>query len=175
MAFLLRDPIMRPSTLGLAVLNLFNFAFQGLFVLYATRNLGIEPGLLGIALGPAPSAASSVRWPRRGSGGGWGIGGAFVLAMVIFPASAILVPLAEGLPEPAILALLFAAEFIGGFGVIVLDINAGAMLIARTPDAAPRPRLRGVPDDQRRRPADRRAAGRGAGRGRWASGRRSSW
>ena len=58
--------------------------------------------------------------------------------MFIFPAAAILVPLAYGLPMPLILAMLFATEFIGGFGVIVLDINAGAMLIARTPE-----RLRG--------------------------------
>jgi MFS family permease len=33
-----------------------------------------------------------------------------------------------------ILALLFVAEFVSGFGVMILDINGGAMLFARTPD-----------------------------------------
>jgi MFS family permease len=138
LAFLWRDPIMRPSILALATMNLFNFAYQGLFVLFATRNLAIEPGVLGIALGTGAigGVVGAVLAPRVGRR--LGVGGAFVLTMFIFPASAILIPLAEGLPMPAILALLFAAEFIGGFGVIVLDINAGSMLIARLPE-----RLRG--------------------------------
>ena len=52
---------------------------------------------------------------------------------MIFPAAAILVPLAQGLPFAAILVILFVAEFIGGLGVMILDINGGSLLIARTP------------------------------------------
>jgi MFS family permease len=37
-----------------------------------------------------------------------------------------------------VLLLLFLAEFIGGLGVMILDINGGSLLVARTPD-----RLRG--------------------------------
>jgi MFS family permease len=138
MSFLARDPLMRPSILALATMNLFNFAFQGLFVLFATRNLGVDPGVLGLALGAGAvgGVLGAVLAPAVGRR--LGVGGAFVLTMVIFPASAILVPLAEGLPDPAILAMLFAAEFIGGFGVIVLDINGGSIIMARLPD-----RLRG--------------------------------
>ena len=32
-------------------MNLFNYCFQGLFILYATGYLGVEPGVLGLALG----------------------------------------------------------------------------------------------------------------------------
>ncbi len=138
LAFLWRDPIMRPSILALATMNLFNYAYQGLFVLYATRNLEIEPGVLGIALGTGAIGGVVGAVLAPGVGRRLGVGGAFVLTMFVFPASAILIPLAEGLPAPAILAMVFAAEFIGGFGVIVLDINAGSMLIARLPE-----RLRG--------------------------------
>ena len=35
---------------------------------------------------------------------------------------------------PVILGLLFVMEFLAGFGVMVLDINAGAIIPARTPD-----------------------------------------
>ena len=138
LAFLWRDPIMRPSILALATMNLFNYAYQGLFVLYATRNLEIEPGVLGIALGTGAIGGVVGAILAPGVGRRLGVGGAFVLTMFVFPASAIVIPLAEGLPAPAILAMVFAAEFIGGFGVIVLDINAGSMLIARLPE-----RLRG--------------------------------
>ena len=49
---------MRPTLLSAATLNLFNFCFQALFILYATtRYLNVEPGILGLALGPGRSAA----------------------------------------------------------------------------------------------------------------------
>jgi MFS family permease len=43
------------------------------------------------------------------------------------------VPLAGG-PEPVILAMLFAAEFISGFGVMALDISIGSIFAAVVPD-----------------------------------------
>jgi MFS family permease len=133
LGFIVRDPIIRPSIFGVATMNLFNFAFQGLFVLFATRYLGVDPGVLGLALGAGAiggvvGAVVAARVGRR-----IGVGGAFILGMIVFPASAILIPLALGLPTPAILAILFLAEFFGGLGVMILDINGGAMLIARTP------------------------------------------
>lgn len=133
MSFILRDPIIRPSILAVATMNLFNFAFQALFILFATRNLGVEPGILGIALGAGAigGVIGAVIAPRVGRR--LGIGGAFLLSMVLFPGSAILIPLADGLPYPVILGILFLAEFLGGLGVMILDINAGSMLLARTP------------------------------------------
>ena len=57
------------------------------------------------------------------------------LGLILFPAATILVPLAgPACPEPAILALLFLSEFGPGFGVMILDINVGAMISPRTPD-----------------------------------------
>jgi MFS family permease len=63
-----------------------------------------------------------------------GIGRAYVLGLILFPASVILIPLAGGMPQPVILALLFLSEFGQGIGVMILDINASAMIQARTPD-----------------------------------------
>ena len=51
LSFVLRDPIMRPTLLSVAVINLFTFASNALFILYATTTLGVSPGLLGLALG----------------------------------------------------------------------------------------------------------------------------
>lgn len=140
LAFIFGDRIMRPTILSAATLNLFNFCFQGLFILYATSPsyLGVEPGLLGAALGLGAiggviGALIASRIGRR-----LGLGYAYLLGLILFPASVILIPLAGWVSQPLILAFLFLSEFGQGIGVMILDINAGAMIQARTPD-----RLRG--------------------------------
>jgi MFS family permease len=138
MSFVLRDRILRPTILSVATMNLFNYCYQALFILFATTYLHVEPGVLGLLLGVGAvgSVIGAVIGPRVGRR--LGVGGAFTVALVIFPAAAILVPLALGQPYPVVLGILFLAEFIGGLGVMILDINGGSLLIARTPD-----RLRG--------------------------------
>jgi MFS family permease len=130
--FIARSPILRPSLAAAATLNLFNFAFAALFILYATRNLGVRPGTLGIVLGAGAvggviGAVLAGRIGRR-----IGLGRAFVLGMVLFPAPLLLVPFASG-PRPVILAMLFSAEFLSGMGVMILDINVGTIITALTP------------------------------------------
>ena len=48
--FIARTPLIRASLLASATLNLFNTGFYALLVLYATRNLGMSAGTLGVAL-----------------------------------------------------------------------------------------------------------------------------
>jgi MFS family permease len=136
LSFIIGDPIMRPTILAAATLNLFNFCFQGLFILYATSPdyLGVEPGILGIALGLGAVGGVIGAITASRIGRILGIGRAYVLGLILFPASVILIPLAGGMPQTVILALLFLSEFGQGVGVMILDINAGAMIQARTPD-----------------------------------------
>ena len=129
------DLIMRPTLLAVATINLFNFAFAALFILYATTTLGIAPGILGLALGTGAvggviGAIVASRVGRR-----IGLGRAYALGCVLFPVPLILVPIAgPGMAMPVILALIFASEFGAGLGVMILDINAGTIIYARTPD-----------------------------------------
>jgi MFS family permease len=133
LSFIRHDPIVRGVLLSVATVNFFNFGVQALFILYATVNLGIEPGILGLALG-AGAVGSVVGALIAGRvGRTLGIGRAYVLSLILFPAPLILVPLAAG-PPLVILAILVLSEFGAGMGVMILDINAGAMLLARTPD-----------------------------------------
>jgi MFS family permease len=130
--FIAQHQIFRPSLAAVATINLFNFMFFALFVLYATRELGIGPGTLGLVLGAAAvgsilGALIASRVGRR-----LGVGGAFALGCVLFPAPLVLVPLAEG-PTWLVLGMLFTAEFLSGLGVMILDINAGAIIPALTP------------------------------------------
>src|SRR5713101_6060839 len=49
--FIRHSPIVRASLLAASVVNFFNFVFFALFVLYATRYLNVQPGLLDLVLG----------------------------------------------------------------------------------------------------------------------------
>ena len=132
MSFIFRHSILRPSLISVAILNFFNFVFAALFILYATRELHVRSGTLGIVLGAGAfggllGAAVAGRLGRR-----IGIGPSYVLGMVLFPAPLLLVPLAGG-TKAVVLAMLFTAEFLSGVGVMILDINAGAIITAFTP------------------------------------------
>lgn len=135
LTFILRDPIIRPTLLSSATINLFNFAFAALFILYATTGLGVEPGVLGVALGFGAIGGLIGATMASGVGRRIGLGPAYALGCFLFPAALILVPLAGAdMPMPLILLLLIAAEFGAGLGVMILDINVGAFITARTPD-----------------------------------------
>jgi MFS family permease len=131
--YIAHSPIVRASLLATATINFFNFIFWALFILYANRVLGVHPGVLGLVLGAASiggviGSLVTGRLSRR-----IGVGPAFVLGCVVFPAPLVLVPLAGG-AEWRILALLFAAEFLSGLGVMILDITAGSIKAALVPD-----------------------------------------
>ncbi|MBQ1053000.1 MFS transporter [Micromonospora sp. C51] len=130
--YVVRSAILRATLLGTTTLNLFNYMFAALFVLYVTTELGVSPGLLGLLIGAGSfggllGAAVTGPVSRR-----IGIGPAVLVGFVAFPAPLILVPLATG-PQPLVLALLFAAEFVSALGVMVLDIAVGSVQIAATP------------------------------------------
>jgi MFS family permease len=95
----------------------------------------VEPGILGLALGAGAvgSVVGAIVASRVGRI--LGVGGAYITGLILFPGATVLVPLAApDMPMPLIIGLLFVAEFVSGFGVMILDINGNAMLFARTPD-----------------------------------------
>ena len=133
MRWIWRTPVMRASLLSTTTINFFNFVFFALFVLYATRSLHVRAGTLGIVLGAGAVGGLIGSFVAGRVGRRIGVGPAFILGCVLFPAPLLLVPLAEG-PKPLVLLMLGAAEFGSGFGVMLLDISAGAIRAAITPD-----------------------------------------
>ena len=129
------SPTMRSGLGATATINFFNFVFFALFVLYATRYLDVKPGLLGVVLGAGAvgwliGAVLTGRIVRR-----IGVGPAFLIGCIAFPAPLLLVPLAGGgHSRGVVLAFLFLAEFGSGFGVMMLDISFGAISAALVPD-----------------------------------------
>ena len=131
--FIRETPILLAKLAAPATINFFNFVFFALFVLYVTRELGVRPATLGLVLGAASvggivGSLVTSRISRR-----IGVGPAFLLGCVVFPAPFLLVPLAEG-PRPLVLTLIFLSEFGTGLGVMILDITGGAIQQALVPD-----------------------------------------
>jgi MFS family permease len=130
--FLWRNSSMRASLLATATINLFNFIFWALFILYVVRSLHVQPGTLGLVLGAGAvggviGSLVTTRLGRR-----IGIGPTYLLGCILFPVPLVLVPLADG-PKPLVLAMLFLAEFGSGLGVMILDISAGSIFAALVP------------------------------------------
>jgi predicted MFS family arabinose efflux permease len=130
--FVARSAVLRALLLAATTLNLFNYIFAALWVLYVTTDLHISPGTLGLVIGLGAfggllGAVIAGPLSRR-----LGIGPAAILGFVLFPAPLILVPWVEG-PTPLILAALFTAEFLAALGVMILDIAYGSVQTAATP------------------------------------------
>ena len=131
--FIRRSAIVRASLTAVATINFFNFMFFALFILYATRSLHVGPGLLGLVLGAGAVGGVIGAVLTRRLAARLGVGWTYTIACLIFTAPMALVPLATG-ARPVILAMLFAAEFGSGFGVMVLDISIGSIFAAVIPD-----------------------------------------
>jgi MFS family permease len=124
---------MRSSLACVAMINFFNFVFTALFILYATRSLHVRPGQLGLVLGAGAIGGVMGAVVTRRLAARFGVGRAYLIGCIVFPLPLLLVPLAGG-SHLVILGMLGAAEFVSGFGVMMLDISIAAIYAAVIPD-----------------------------------------
>jgi MFS family permease len=142
--FIAGSPIVRASLIGVAVVNFFNLMFFALVMLYAVRVLHVSAGLLGLILGCGAFGGVLGAAVTKAVAARIGVGLAYVIGAFWFTAPLALVPLAPVPPAAghgahgaslAVIAMLFGAEFLSGFGVMMLDISIGAMFASVIPDA----------------------------------------
>ncbi len=131
--YLLGSPVVRAVTAASATANLFLAIYFALYVLYATRSLGVSPVELGLILGPGSAgglvgSAMAGRVIRR-----IGLGRTFLIGVLLFTVPMLLVPMAGG-PHRLVLGMLVVAECLSGMGVMLLDISKGSILSAAVPD-----------------------------------------
>jgi MFS family permease len=131
--YVARNGLVRASLIAAAIINLFTFMVQTLFVLYATQSLHVRPGELGLVLGAGAVGSVIGSLAARRVASRVGVGWAYVIGALLFPAPLLLIPLAGG-PHGLVLGALFASEFLAGVGVMVLDISVGVMFAAVIPD-----------------------------------------
>ena len=106
----------------IATVNLFNSVLEAVFVLYVTRELGIEPGLLGLAFtsGSVGFLLGTLLpgWVTRRFGLGPGITGGLLLVGL----SDLLIPLVDGsMAVVVIMMVLMTAQFFFGLGFVIFN------------------------------------------------------
>ncbi len=137
-----RDPFLAPMLRCVSWINLFTFVVQALLVVFASRDLGLSAGTIGLALGIGATggllgAVVAGRVARR-----IGIGRTAVVGALLFTLPTATLPLAHG-SDLAKAAVLTAVEAVTGFGVMLFDVNVNAVMVAVIPDGV-RARVQGA-------------------------------
>jgi MFS family permease len=133
MRLVLGHAYLRASLGCVATINFFNFVAAALLILFASRELALSAGAIGLALGVGATggvlgAVLAGRFTR------WlGVGRTICVGAVLFSAPFALLPLAGGSLWLR-MGVLGLVEFISGFGVMLLDVPLNALETAVTPD-----------------------------------------
>jgi predicted MFS family arabinose efflux permease len=135
LALVLHHPVLRAALGCTTTVNFFTFIANALLVLYASRELDLSAGAIGLAFGGGAvgALAGAALAPRVSRV--IGLGRTAVIGAVLFPAPLALMALASG-PTWAKLVVLAGVELVSGIGVMLMDINLNALLAKVTPDDA---------------------------------------
>jgi MFS family permease len=140
--YLARQPVLRAGIACTSTINFFSFFVFAIFVLYASRTLGLNAGVIGLILGAASfgALAGALIAPRVGRR--LGIGRAVLVGSILFPAPMALFPLAHG-DHWLSGSMLLAGEFLSSVGVMIFDVNQNSLMVMLIPQAV-RSRVVGV-------------------------------
>ncbi|SCE65506.1 Predicted arabinose efflux permease, MFS family [Micromonospora purpureochromogenes] len=135
LVLVLRHPVMRAALGCTSTVNFFTLMTNALLVLYASRELGLSAGAIGLAFGGGAvgglaGAALAPRVSRT-----IGLGRTAMIGVVLFPAPLALTAFVSG-PTWARIAALAAIEMVSSVGVMLMDVNLNALLTSVTPDDA---------------------------------------
>jgi MFS family permease len=131
MGYLLRHPFLRASLGCATTVNFFNLIGSALLILYASRNLELSAGIIGLAFGIGASggllgALAAAPLTRL-----VGAGRLIAFGAVVFPGAIAIAALASG-PTLVRAAALAAAEFVAAFAVMCFDVPLNALQAAVT-------------------------------------------
>ncbi|GAA2738824.1 MFS transporter [Pedococcus aerophilus] len=133
MALVLRHPYLRVSLAFATTVNFFNFVVAALLILFASRHLGLSPGVIGLVLGVGATGGLLGAVLARRATSLFGVGRTILLGGVLFSAPVALLPLAGG-PLWMRAGVLGLVEFVTGLGVMWLDVPLNALQTAVIPD-----------------------------------------
>ena len=119
--------------IAIALANIEWFAVQAIIVVYATRELGLPPALLGLslaAIGPLSLLGATLAGPltRR-----WGLGPVMIAALFLETLSRLVLPFAAGPPLQAA-AVLMASQALLGLTVPLWTVSSSSLQQAVTPE-----------------------------------------
>jgi hypothetical protein len=129
------DQLLRAIAGSLGTVFLFNSTLEAVWILYITRDLGIGPGLLGLAfasgsIGFLVGALLPERVTRR-----FGLGRGIIMGLLLVGLSDLLAPLLVGtLSVLVIMPVLIAAQFFFGLGLTIYNVGQVSVRQGITPD-----------------------------------------
>ncbi|WP_433180764.1 MFS transporter [Actinoallomurus sp. CA-150999] len=132
LAFVRRTPALRAKFAAETSLSFFHSVYFALVILFAARTLGLSAGMIGLTLGVGACGALLGSAVTGRTSGRIGLGRAYVLGSLLYPAALALVPLAPDGGWGAV-ALMTLAQFGGGLGLMLCDISGNAIQQALTP------------------------------------------
>lgn len=133
MRYVLKHPYLSRSLGSATTVNFFNLIGMALLILFASRDLGLSAGIIGLAFGIGASggllgAVSAAPLSRI-----FGAGRVIAAGAVVFPGGMAFVLLAHG-PVWMRAAALAAGEFVAAFAVMCFDVPLNSLQAAVTHD-----------------------------------------
>jgi MFS family permease len=133
LAVVIGNPLLRSIAGCTATSNLFGNAVQAIYVLYVTRELGLQPAVIGLIYaisGPgALLGAVAAGWLAKR----FGLGATIMASIAASELVNLLIPLAIG-PTLVVTATLMAVAFVSGLTNPIYNINQVSLRQAITPD-----------------------------------------
>lgn len=127
------SPVLRGLVLAASTVSLSGYAFLAVYVLYLTRDLGLDAGQVGLVFaigGVGALIGATLAAPARRR---FGIGPSILGGLCLFGVTGLLVPLAVLAPDYA-LPLVIAAEFLQWLALMVYEVNAVSLRQTIVPD-----------------------------------------
>lgn len=130
-SFVYKNRLLRPMAEGIALHFLFMSAITTVFILYAVRDLQIQPVMLGIILSALGFGFLLGAFLVKPLTRGLGQGITMILAALLNACACLFIPIAGGSLK---IPVLFAAHFFVAFGIQVHGINLMSLRQSITPD-----------------------------------------
>jgi MFS family permease len=128
---LLRNPVLRAIVLNAATFNLAANLVSALYVVYASRELGLPPDVLGLVVAARGLGALAGALLAGWVGQVCGTGRSLLLATTLSAAGLVAIPLASG---GATAAILGVGQLLFGMGVPFFNVHQASLRQAMTPD-----------------------------------------
>jgi MFS family permease len=130
---LLGHPMLRAIIVASVPISFFMSGFVAIYVLYATRDLGLGPGMIGLIFAGGGVGAVSGAMLAGRAAARFGLGPAIIGGWILAAAGALLVPLAAG-PTVVVIAILTMAKAFEGFTYAVANVHQWSLRQVITPD-----------------------------------------
>jgi MFS family permease len=130
-----RHPVLRASLGCTATVNFFTFIASALLILFASRELGLSAGGIGIALGIGALGAVAGAAVAPPISRLIGMGPTAVIGSALYPAPMAVAAFVHGGTWSKI-GWLAALELLSSIGVMLMDVNLNALITHVTPDDA---------------------------------------